>query len=65
MAQVGFYSFYNMGRFNGTGPNLIMFRMHKPDGSFGSCHVVEEHAAAANREALIRNGYAPLASRAA
>jgi hypothetical protein len=55
--MTGFYDFYNMGKFNGQGPNLIMFRIYKPDGSFGSCQVVEEQEAAKNREALRAMGY--------
>jgi hypothetical protein len=57
--QIGFYDFYTAGKFNGQGPNLIMFRTYKPDGSFGSCQCVEEQNAAKEREAYQRIGYLP------
>lgn len=60
----GYYDFYNAGKFNGQGPDLIMFRTYRADGTFGSCRCVEDHAAAAERDALIRIGYVPLAARA-
>ena len=61
MTQTGFYTFYNMGRFNGQGPNLICFNIFKPDKSYGSCRVVEEQEAAKERETYQRIGYVPLA----
>lgn len=50
---------YCAGRFNNTGPYLIMFRFYRADGTFGSCQLVEEKDAAAEREALIRMGWSP------
>jgi hypothetical protein len=51
------YDFYNAGKFNGRGPDLWMFRYWRPDGTFGSCEVVEEQGAAKHREAIRALGY--------
>jgi hypothetical protein len=60
MTLTGFYTFYNMGKVNGQGPNLICFNLFKSDKSYGSCRVVEEQEAAKEREAFLRIGYLPL-----
>lgn len=57
--MLGFYTVHNAGKVNGQGPDLYIFNIYKPDRTYGSCHVVEEQAAARNREALLDIGYKP------
>ena len=59
---VGFYRFYNAGKFDGRGEDHIMFCFYGRNRAPGQCLLVPASKAAAEREAIIRNGWQPLDS---
>ena len=58
---LGYYRFYNAGKFNGQGDDIIMFSFYWPDRQPGSCQSVAPAALQATIQSVETSGYVPFA----